>query len=209
MGRPRVHALPVIGTRFGRWTTTGQFYKGRVPCQCDCGTLSNVYYANLYMGWSRGCGCDRVEQITKRNTTHGRTGTRLYNIWCGAKQRCSSHASGFHAQQYRGIHMFREWRKSFKVFMEWSEANCYAEDLVLDRKNGRLGYNPKNCRWVTRKQNARNCKTNHMVTAFGETRCIAEWADDERCSIRAQLLSARLRLGIDPERAISMPHRWA
>jgi len=105
--------------------------------------------------------------------------------------------------------MFREWRKSFKVFMEWSEANCYAEDLVLDRKNGRLGYNPKNCRWVTRKQNARNCKTNHMVTAFGETRCIAEWADDERCSIRAQLLSARLRLGIDPERAISMPHRWA
>lgn len=90
---------------------------------------------------------------------HGGRWTRLYKVWAGIKQRCTNknevcykHYGG------RGINYCDEW-KNFKPFMEWALANGYKDHLTIDRIKGNLGYSPDNCRWVTRKIQAINQKT--------------------------------------------------
>lgn len=45
------------------------------------------------------------------------------------------------------------------------------------------------------------------LTAWGETRSLTDWIDDERCAANRQAVYARLRLGWDAERALSTPVR--
>lgn len=60
----------------------------------------------------------------------------------------------------RGIVVCREWRV-FKNFSEWCE-RTYVEGMTLDRKNNSLGYSPKNCRWATKTQQARNSRVTKL-----------------------------------------------
>lgn len=47
----------------------------------------------------------------------------------------------------------------------------------IDRKNNKGNYGPGNCRWVTRKENARNKSSNVILDYKGEKRCMKEWAE--------------------------------
>ena len=45
-----------------------------------------------------------------------------------------------------------------------------------------------------------------LLTAFGETKCIADWIDDERTTVCcADSLRNRLKRGMSPEDAITKP----
>ena len=62
------------------------------------------------------------------------------------------------------------------------------------------GYSPDNCRWATSSQQARNRITSRIVSAFGLSLTLAEWA--ERTGIDYCVLWARISvLRWDPERA--------
>ena len=215
IGRPRIYELPKIGNRYGQWVVVanpvrvGKSAVTSIPCRCDCGTEAVIYYPNLYRNASKGCGCERVQKLLERNTNHGETRTRLYNTWCSIKARCSS-PTGISASTYfeRGIKVCDEWISNYTAFGQWSKQNGYQDDLVLDRKDTNGGYSPDNCRWVTQKVNSRNSRANRMITAWGETKCVASWGDDPRCNITLALLYARIRRGIPPEIAITKPHAW-
>lgn len=217
-GAPRKVPLPKVGTRFGRWTVIGERVlkqrtkndraskQGRITCipvRCDCGTEKEVEYANLYTGRSQGCGCLRGELLSVRNTKHGDSETPLYNIWSGIRRRCSP--SGEYYQ--RGITCSSVWAK-YEPFREWAIDAGYQQGLVIDRINNNAGYGPSNCRWVTVKENARNTRRNRYITICGETKCVAEWAEDPRCAVTAGLIYSRLNHGADPMAAITTPHKW-
>lgn len=47
-----------------------------------------------------------------------------------------------------------------------------------------------------------------MVTAYGETKSVGEWALDKRCKVQEHVLLHRLKIGMEPEVAMTQRHRY-
>lgn len=62
--------------------------------------------------------------------------------------------------------------------------------MTLERLDVNKDYEPSNCVWATRKQQARNTRSNILVSYNNETLCIAEWA--ERLGVTHATLYARI-----------------
>jgi hypothetical protein len=122
-------------------------------------------------------------------------------------QRCHNPAN----KQYRwygarGIEVCWSWRHSFYLFARWALAHGYRQGLSIERLDNDAGYCPSNCAWKDRKRQARNTRANRMITAFGLTMCLADWAEHWRCEVGYWTLWNRIALlDWDPERAITTP----
>jgi hypothetical protein len=66
----------------------------------------------------------------------------------------------------RGIKVCDEWFK-FETFKKWALQNGYKDNLTIDRINVNGNYEPENCRWATIAEQARNKRTNHLVSIDG------------------------------------------
>lgn len=102
----------------------------------------------------------------------------------------------------RGIKVCKDWH-DFNKFYMWCIKNGVKPDLFIDRINNDGDYSPSNCRFVTRKENNNNKSNNTWVFAFNENKTLSQWIDDKRCHVKKGTLQRRLRLGWDPEEAIS------
>ena len=189
----RPQGVDLTGQKFGRWTVLG--YHGKADnkshvilwaCRCECGKEAIVSAGNLKSGKSKSCGCLKNEMTTARNMcrstdgrpTHGMSGTRLHRVWLGMKARCQiKSSSGFYKYGARGIKVCDEWQE-FEPFKNWALANGYSDDLEIDRIDNDGSYEPGNCRFVTKKQNALNKRTSRFLTINGEAKTVVEWADE-------------------------------
>lgn len=159
----------MIGETYGMLTVIGQA-KTRVSSgqskkyatvRCDCGTVKEVRYTHLRQGRTNGCGCVKLGR-----RTHGKTGTRLYNIWNSIKQRCyDKNSKAYPSYGARGVTMCEEWR-NFQVFYDWAMSHGYDDALTIDRVNNAKVYHPDNCEWVTLQENIRRrdvCKAGGRI----------------------------------------------
>jgi hypothetical protein len=122
------------------------------------------------------------------------------------KQRCFNHNNdNWDLYGGRGVSICPEWLE-FIGFSQWAEANGYAEDLEIDRKDSGGNYEPGNCQWVTEKIQARNTNRRAEVAAFGESKCLPAWIEDARCVVGYETLRARIfKYRWDAEKAITTP----
>lgn len=84
-----------------------------------------------------------------------------------------------------------------------NHANGWEYGLQVDRIDNNKGYFPDNIQFVTRAENLRNKRTNHLITFLGETLCAADWC--ERFGISDSTLWRRLKSGWSIEDALTKP----
>ena len=154
-------------------------------CKCDCGNLTHVSRRRLIKGYTKSCGCFQRELARIRLTTHGLSKingkhTRLYRIWCGAKDRCCNPKSKYW-ERYgkRGITFCEEWKHDYKAFYLWAMAKGYDDSLTLDRIDNDKGYFPDNCRWASYETQENNRSNNILFKIDGVTITLAQLARKE------------------------------
>ncbi len=118
----------------------------KVKVFCECGTVKVVEEYNLRRGHTKSCGCLQKEKANRCRTTHGQTGTRLYDVWRGMHQRCRDPSREYY--HGHGITICGAW-VDFGVFQAWAQEAGYKDDLSIDRIDGDQGYCPENCRFTT------------------------------------------------------------
>ena len=213
IARERDSAENLTGRTFGRLTVLYRVEndssgKPKWLCKCECGNMKAVSAKHLKHGDVKSCGClpkEHAKTLHKINETHGKSNTRLYQVWEGMKQRCRPTSKNYGA---RGIKMCKEW-ENFEPFFEWAMSNGYdpgAKRLqcTLDRIDVNGDYCPENCRWIDNLSQQNNRQDNHKITFNGETHTLAEWS--RILHMKNETLIARIeRYGWSVEKALSIP----
>lgn len=157
----------LTGQRFGKLVVIERVWrKGATHwrCKCDCGNETAVVNSHLVSGYTKSCGCLRVEfcKSDKINRTYidGRIHERLYRIYYGMLERCINPQSITYPNYGgREISVCDEWKNSYESFRTWAYQNGYKKNLTIDRINVNGNYEPSNCRWTnmeTQNYNKRN-----------------------------------------------------
>lgn len=193
----RFHKLTVIGAQFRYHAEYGRS-RWMVMVSCDCGEHYLIRPSGLYE--AKAC---RHARQGRRKDWH------LYSMWCSLKQRCDNqNQENYERYGGRGIGYCTEW-KQFEPFMEWALSHGYRKDLQIDRIDNYGNYESGNCRFVTAKENCRNRRSSSLVTAWGETKTVQDWSEDDRCRVNYKALWKRLfgktKRTWTPEDAITIP----
>ena len=188
------YATDLIGKKFGRLTViekTDKKDKGNsffYRCKCDCGNEKLSTSWLLKSGSVSSCGCLRKEKPNGK--THGKSSSREYRIWAEMRKRCNNPKQKTYPYYGgRGIKVCERWGR-FEAFLE-DMGNC-PEGFTLDRIDSNGNYEPNNCRWASRKEQARNRSSVHLITYNGKTQCLSAWAEEvgfERSTLKRRIYS--------------------
>jgi hypothetical protein len=167
-----------------------------VYIRCECSVEKWVRETDFNAGKIDSCGCQR---LGNRNAeTHGRKGTKLYTQWQDMLYRVR-HDPNYIAVKVAPMFLTFE---PFAAYVEQELGPCPPE-FSLDRRNNDGNYEPGNLRWADRFTQAQNRRCARMLTAYGVTKNMSEWARDLGCGPTTILF--RLKRGWSEERAVTVP----
>lgn len=196
----------LAGKTFGRLKVLALLECGRRTywnCVCECGKITSVRSDHLTSGRTVSCGC--WSTLSPNKGTHRMSSTPIYKIWEAMRRRCNNpQDEQFHRYGGRGIKVCQSWQESFANF--YADMGDIPPKFTIERTNNDGDYEPSNCHWASRKEQARNTRRNHLVTIGNETLPLSEWA--ERFGLthkQYQTIHARIMTGWNPEVALKTP----
>lgn len=203
-----------VGKRFGRLVilekahnslTIGQT-RARWVCQCDCGRIHEVHGRALTKRhWpTRSCGCLHAEAAARNGRkalfVHGESKSDEYRTWRAMLTRCrNQNAPNFKDYGGRGITVCTRWLyfRSFLADMGRRPSSSH----TIGRIDNNGSYEPSNCTWMTRREQARNRRSNKLISYCGRT--VALWKLAEETGLPYQTLKRRFQRGWLAEKALT------
>ena len=178
-----------------------------IKCLCDCGTIKNILAKEVSSGRTKSCGCLQKEMSSKGslgNTysqTHGMSFTRAYRSHNGIMQRCyNPNVPNYKNYGGTGIKVHPRWHKFENFYADMGEC---PEGYSLDRIDNNRNYEPGNCRWVTRKEQQNNRRSNKIITIDNNSLNVTQWS--ELMGIKVATIFTRLERGWSEYDSIMTP----
>jgi len=209
--------MDLEGKRFGRLVVAG--FAGTTGkhshwwCRCDCGKITKPTTIKLRGGKTKSCGCHALDARRKAATRHGeatsRSRTSEYRSYHHMRRRClNPKDAAFPDYGGRGITICDRWLNGEDGR---SGLECFLADMgrkpsathSLDRIDSDGNYEPSNCRWGTKKEQARNRRSNRYVEVRGERLSVPDAC--ERLGVSYKMVIGRLKRGWAVDRAVHEP----
>jgi hypothetical protein len=172
-------------------------------CACRCGKRKLIHGTSLRSEASQSCGCLQKEVTQKRSRTHGMTRTPEYYTWCLLRRRCLDPSDPkYPSYGGRGITVCDTWKESFSNFYRDMGPKPSSKHSI-ERLDNAQSYTPTNCIWATRTVQARNTRSNHLITIAGRTQCLAAWLEEK--GLGASTYKARIKSHWSEEEALTTP----
>lgn len=141
---------------------------------------------------------ERRRKIAAAKTMHGHRlagkGSpeyRTWVAWCGMRQRCfDQNCKSYPDYGGRGISVCSEWLEYLQF---WADMGLAPAGTTLERRDNDADYGPDNCRWATRKEQARNRRTSHKLVIDGQEKTLAEWS--ELSGVGSSTIRMRIKYG--------------
>lgn len=168
---------------------------------CECWTEKIVVGTELTKGKTQSCGCLRTE-LRRAPKTHGMSYDPFYAVWRSMLARClNPRHKAYGRYGGRGVTVCESWLAfdNFKRDMY----PTYQSGLTLDRTDNNGSYSKENCRWVCRKAQARNKRSNRYIDTPNGRMLICEAA--ELSGINMTTLCYRVGAGWPAERMFDTP----
>ena len=193
------------GDRFNHWKVISPEFKVGiyyfVLAECDCGEVHRVRVDTILSKASRQC-------VRCRNEIHGQY--RLANEKgldkapeYGSWRNMINRGRGKGPYRERGIEVCDRWKEPGKGFINFLQdmGKKPGVEYSIDRIDNEGNYEPSNCRWATRQDQARNTRANLWITFHGQTLCAKEWS--EITGIKHITIIKRYHRGLSPEKILS------
>ena len=194
--------------------------KPRWYCKCACGGDGVYTSGRLTGGKQRSCGCllrqrreAQAVAAAKRQARMyedlGPEGRALYGIWYMMIDRCHNPKATRYADYGgRGISVSDRWRfgADGKSGLECFDADMGprpSRDHQVERGNNDRPYEPGNCSWDTRVNQANNKRNNRFVEHGGKRLTVAQWARIK--NVHPATITRRLNAGMSASDALTVP----
>lgn len=131
---------------------------------------------------------DKITHGCARNANR----TPEYQTWINIRARCYQVSNNrFKSHGGRGIVVCERWLvfENFLADMGTKPSPLHS----IDRRDNDGNYEPGNCRWATRKQQANNRRNNHFIAHNGQSQTLQQWSNE--FGIDRRTLAQRIRNG--------------